>query len=450
MAGREVGLILTGGNIDTPWMADGAFGPHAAGLRMERFPRAGAERPPAGRRWPGRAMRVPTPIQAEAIPAVLAGRDVLGLAQTGTGKTAAFGLPLIHRLMALGKPPLPLTVRVLVLVADARTQHTDGEGARRFRAVQPCQGRGRHRRRLDGPAGGADRAGDRHPRRHAGAAHRPDEGRRGAARRDPASGAGRGRPDARHGVPAGTGADRRGAAGAAAGADVHRHPAGKGGAAGPRLAARSAPDRRGAARPAGRRHRPVGAFHRAGGQGHGAARLSDRDPGARAWPSPAPASGPRSWRACSSTGASRPRRSMPSARRRNAPGRWRASGRARSRCWSPPILPRAGSTCRAWRWCATTTCRRARRPMSTASAAPPAPAPKGRALSLCAPAEIELLRAIEAAQGTPLTVAGGAPPEPPAPKPRAEGPGEGTGQATGETTGETGRRGPRPRGGSGR
>jgi len=40
----------------------------------------------------------PTPIQAEAIPQVLAGRDVMGLAQTGTGKTAAFGLPILHRL----------------------------------------------------------------------------------------------------------------------------------------------------------------------------------------------------------------------------------------------------------------------------------------------------------------------------------------------------------------
>jgi ATP-dependent RNA helicase RhlE len=42
----------------------------------------------------------PTPIQHEAIPPVMAGRDVMGLAQTGTGKTAAFGLPILHRLLA--------------------------------------------------------------------------------------------------------------------------------------------------------------------------------------------------------------------------------------------------------------------------------------------------------------------------------------------------------------
>ena len=40
----------------------------------------------------------PTPIQAQSIPFVLEGRDLLGIAQTGTGKTAAFALPILHRL----------------------------------------------------------------------------------------------------------------------------------------------------------------------------------------------------------------------------------------------------------------------------------------------------------------------------------------------------------------
>ncbi len=58
----------------------------------------------------------PTPIQAGAIPAQLGGRDVLGLAQTGTGKTAAFGLPILHRLL-LGQKgrPAPRTARALIL-----------------------------------------------------------------------------------------------------------------------------------------------------------------------------------------------------------------------------------------------------------------------------------------------------------------------------------------------
>ena len=40
----------------------------------------------------------PTPIQTKAIPVILSGRDVIGVAQTGTGKTAAFVLPLLERL----------------------------------------------------------------------------------------------------------------------------------------------------------------------------------------------------------------------------------------------------------------------------------------------------------------------------------------------------------------
>jgi hypothetical protein len=58
---------------------------------------------------------VPTPIQARAIPEILAGRDLLAAAQTGTGKTAAFTLPLLHKLVAHGAPA-HRRIRVLVLV----------------------------------------------------------------------------------------------------------------------------------------------------------------------------------------------------------------------------------------------------------------------------------------------------------------------------------------------
>lgn len=57
----------------------------------------------------------PTPIQAQAIPVMLKGGDVMGLAQTGTGKTAAFVLPLIDRLIAEGKQAPGRTCRALVL-----------------------------------------------------------------------------------------------------------------------------------------------------------------------------------------------------------------------------------------------------------------------------------------------------------------------------------------------
>jgi ATP-dependent RNA helicase RhlE len=58
---------------------------------------------------------VPTPIQARTIPYVMQGRDLLGIAQTGTGKTAAFALPILHRLAQNRKAPPARGCRVLVL-----------------------------------------------------------------------------------------------------------------------------------------------------------------------------------------------------------------------------------------------------------------------------------------------------------------------------------------------
>ncbi len=57
----------------------------------------------------------PTPIQNQAIPLALQGHDIMGLAQTGTGKTAAFGLPLVEHLMQIPGRPDPKTVKALIL-----------------------------------------------------------------------------------------------------------------------------------------------------------------------------------------------------------------------------------------------------------------------------------------------------------------------------------------------
>jgi superfamily II DNA/RNA helicase len=57
----------------------------------------------------------PTPIQTQTIPTVMSGRDVIGIAQTGTGKTAAFALPILHYLAANPRPPERKGCRVLVL-----------------------------------------------------------------------------------------------------------------------------------------------------------------------------------------------------------------------------------------------------------------------------------------------------------------------------------------------
>ena len=45
----------------------------------------------------------PTPIQSKSIPQAMSGKDILGLAQTGTGKTAAFGLPLLQQIQEIKK-----------------------------------------------------------------------------------------------------------------------------------------------------------------------------------------------------------------------------------------------------------------------------------------------------------------------------------------------------------
>ena len=57
----------------------------------------------------------PTPIQNQAIPLAMQGHDILGLAQTGTGKTLAFGLPLVDHLLAQPGKPMPRTARALIL-----------------------------------------------------------------------------------------------------------------------------------------------------------------------------------------------------------------------------------------------------------------------------------------------------------------------------------------------
>jgi ATP-dependent RNA helicase RhlE len=73
---------------------------------------------------------VPTPIQVKAIPIVLAGGDLLGIAQTGTGKTAAFALPIIQRLTTERRPAMRKGCRALVL---APTRELSTQIAQSFR-----------------------------------------------------------------------------------------------------------------------------------------------------------------------------------------------------------------------------------------------------------------------------------------------------------------------------
>jgi len=73
----------------------------------------------------------PTPIQTQTIPMVMSGRDVIGIAQTGTGKTAAFALPILHRLAENPRSPERKNCRVLVLspTRELSAQILDSFGA---------------------------------------------------------------------------------------------------------------------------------------------------------------------------------------------------------------------------------------------------------------------------------------------------------------------------------
>ncbi len=74
----------------------------------------------------------PTPIQRDAIPTLLKGRDLLGIAQTGTGKTAAFMLPSIDRLVASGRGLRPHTCRMLVLAPTRELAGQIADSARAY------------------------------------------------------------------------------------------------------------------------------------------------------------------------------------------------------------------------------------------------------------------------------------------------------------------------------
>ena len=160
-------------------------------MRRPRFDELGLD--PGSRRSCGTsATRRPSPIQAEAIPPLLAGQHVVGLAQTGTGKTAAFALPILSRIDLSQKSP-----QVLVLAPDPRARAPGLRGVRPLRRApqgparppglrrpgvrRPAQRtapRRARRRRYAGPGDGPPREG--HPRPERAAVRRARRGRRDA------------------------------------------------------------------------------------------------------------------------------------------------------------------------------------------------------------------------------------------------------------------------------
>ncbi|MCF6321175.1 MAG: DEAD/DEAH box helicase, partial [Rhizobiaceae bacterium] len=81
----------------------------------------------------------PTPIQRDAIPVVLEGHDIMGLAQTGTGKTAAFGLPLVHHLLKDDRRPQPKSTAALIVAPTRELVNQIAENLREYTRRTPLR-----------------------------------------------------------------------------------------------------------------------------------------------------------------------------------------------------------------------------------------------------------------------------------------------------------------------
>jgi ATP-dependent RNA helicase RhlE len=85
----------------------------------------------------GEGYAVPTPIQLEAIPSILRGRDLCGIAQTGTGKTAAFALPILQRFVDVSQRAVPQACRALVLSPTRELASQIADSFRAYGAGMP-------------------------------------------------------------------------------------------------------------------------------------------------------------------------------------------------------------------------------------------------------------------------------------------------------------------------
>ena len=138
----------------------------------------------------------PTPIQNQAIPLAMEGHDILGLAQTCTGKTLAFGLPLIAHLMEEDTRPQTRTARALILAPTRELVNQISDSLRHFTINTPIKiatvvGGQSIGRQIGVMARGTDiLVATPRP------LDRSDGSRRGRSAPSAPSGAGRGRPDA--------------------------------------------------------------------------------------------------------------------------------------------------------------------------------------------------------------------------------------------------------------
>ena len=115
------------------WAASGIFGSNF----LTQFKDLGLAEPIL-RAVTAQGYTEPSPIQAQVIPAMLDARDILGTAQTGTGKTAAFVLPLLNAILQESRRPEPKTCRALILAPTRELAAQIADSARAYSEFMRC------------------------------------------------------------------------------------------------------------------------------------------------------------------------------------------------------------------------------------------------------------------------------------------------------------------------
>ena len=351
----------------------------------------------------------PTPVQRETIPTMLSGRDLLAQAATGTGKTAAFALPMLQRIVeagAVGRHPtaglvLVPTRELAMQVAEAIHKYARGGTVWRRPAV---------RRGVDAPADSRARARREHRRRHAGSRagpHPPADAGAGSAHacscwtkptrcstwaspRIWTRSSSRRRQDRQTALFSATMPARILSIAGRHSSDPARITIAR-----EKVAAGKVPRVRQVAYVVARPHKPA-ALERV---------LESEDPASALVFCRTRLEVDNLVEMLNAHGHGAEALHGGMEQRAAGPRHGRASATAPPICWWRPTSPRGGSTSSGSPTSSTTTCRLRRRPTSIGSAAPAAPDAEGTAITLVEPREHRLLRSMEAVAKQKIEVA---------------------------------------------